>query len=284
VRVEKIIRGVLPLAALLLWAAACHDDLERVKVPCGIGQACPSGYTCKSGRCEKGDAGKDARVDGPAKDSAQDGLIIDGPLQDGPTKDAPVVDGPLTDAPVVDGPLTDAPVVDGPHKDAPAADAPVVDGSLQDAPVVDAPLVDGPAIDTPLDKALAQPEAALEQSVPDLPAVKGPLPDLPDQGPQPDLPDAGPQPTVKYNVCSKDKWCWVNPLPQGETLYGLWVAGNGEVFAAGYKASMVVHFDGTTWTGMDTGKESTLYEIWGSSPRDMFVVGHNGTILRRKLP
>src|SRR5215813_2669094 len=32
-------------------------------------------------------------------------------------------------------------------------------------------------------------------------------------------------------VCSADDWCWRNPLPQGNPLYGVWGSGASDVWA-----------------------------------------------------
>ena len=37
--------------------------------------------------------------------------------------------------------------------------------------------------------------------------------------------------------------------------------------------------DGSAWSRMSSGTKNTLESVWGSSGRDVFAVGANGTIL-----
>ena len=67
------------------------------------------------------------------------------------------------------------------------------------------------------------------------PDAKTPDAALPDQS-------VKPPPKKLAGLCSKDKWCWVNPLPQGNALNAM----------------------------------------WGTSATDVYAVGDNGTILRRQ--
>jgi hypothetical protein len=78
-----------------------------------------------------------------------------------------------------------------------------------------------------------------------VPPDGGKLGDLvpPDVGKLSDNGVAGPCQPVPGKICSIDCWCWENPLPQGNSLFG----------------------------------------VWGSSASDVFAVGRNGTILHRHL-
>jgi hypothetical protein len=73
-------------------------------------------------------------------------------------------------------------------------------------------------------------------------------------------------------------WQWQNPLPQGNSLYGVWGSSGSDVFAVGYGGT-ILHYDGATWSPMNSGTSSSLYGVWGDSGKDAFVVGYPGTIL-----
>jgi hypothetical protein len=71
-------------------------------------------------------------------------------------------------------------------------------------------------------------------------------------------------------------------------LTGIWGSSSTDVFAVGANtdisgttviSSVIYHYDGNTWSSMNTGTAITLMDIWGSSSTDVFAVGENGTIL-----
>jgi len=47
-------------------------------------------------------------------------------------------------------------------------------------------------------------------------------------------------------MCSPDGWCWLNPLPQGNSLQSVWGTGPKDVFAVGDHGT-VLHYDGQSW-------------------------------------
>ena len=61
-------------------------------------------------------------------------------------------------------------------------------------------------------------------------------------------------------------------------LNGIWGSSGSDVFAVGENGA-IVHFDGTVWSVMDSGTPETLQSVWGSSGSDVFAVGANGLIL-----
>jgi cysteine-rich repeat protein len=61
-------------------------------------------------------------------------------------------------------------------------------------------------------------------------------------------------------------------------LYGVWGSGPDDVFAVG-PSGAIVHHDGTGWEVMDSGSIDWLTAIWGSGSDDVFAVGANGRIL-----
>ena len=76
-------------------------------------------------------------------------------------------------------------------------------------------------------------------------------------------------------------------------LYGVWGSSHNDVFAVGGPAyrgggisaassGIILHYNGNaagTWSPMDTGIIDDLYDVWGTSPCDVFAVGAAGAIL-----
>src|SRR5215813_7085619 len=79
-------------------------------------------------------------------------------------------------------------------------------------------------------------------------------------------------------VCSADNWCWRNPLPQGNPLRRVWGSGASDVWAVGWYG-IILHWDGSAWTGVSSGTTNGLLGIWGSGASDVWAVGDGGTIL-----
>ncbi|MBI5489978.1 MAG: hypothetical protein HY905_21770 [Deltaproteobacteria bacterium] len=80
-------------------------------------------------------------------------------------------------------------------------------------------------------------------------------------------------------VCAGD-WCWSNPLPQGNNLYGVWGSAADDVWFVG-GVGVILHWDGTTMSAVPSGTAQSLYGVWGSSADDVWAVGDGGTILHR---
>ena len=127
-------------------------------------------------------------------------------------------------------------------------------------------------------------------------------------------PDAGPP----QGACGASGWCWENPLPQGNTLYGVhgsgktlfavgekgavlrgdgsgwtpmssgttyklsavWTDGTEAFAVTGEYADMVLRYDGSAWWPLSSGKATYCNAVWGSSASDIWAVGAKGTILR----
>ncbi|MBN1842461.1 MAG: hypothetical protein JW883_09315 [Deltaproteobacteria bacterium] len=66
-------------------------------------------------------------------------------------------------------------------------------------------------------------------------------------------------------------------------LRGVWGCAPTDVFAVGLFAysdfTRIFHYDGDSWSEMDSGTTENLYDVWGSSAADVFAVGTSGTIL-----
>jgi hypothetical protein len=73
-------------------------------------------------------------------------------------------------------------------------------------------------------------------------------------------------------------WQWQNPLPTGNTLFGVWGSSGSDVFAVG-DGGAILHYDGATWSAMRSGTTEWLSGVWGSSGSDVFAVGSNFTVL-----
>ena len=58
------------------------------------------------------------------------------------------------------------------------------------------------------------------------------------------------------------EWTWMNPLPQGNSLAGVWGSSGSDVFAVGY--ATILHYDGSTWSAMEHGAIEYLDDVWGS--------------------
>ena len=75
------------------------------------------------------------------------------------------------------------------------------------------------------------------------------------------------------------EWEWMNPLPQGNSLSGIWGTSENDIFAVG-NSGMILHYDGTGWSEMPTDTGERLHDVWGTTSSDVHVVGSYGIILR----
>jgi hypothetical protein len=64
--------------------------------------------------------------------------------------------------------------------------------------------------------------------------------------------------------------------PKGVTshLHALHRFSNKEMFAVGLDGT-VLHYDGSKWTEMQLNTSTYFYGVWGSDPKDVWVVGHS---------
>lgn len=74
------------------------------------------------------------------------------------------------------------------------------------------------------------------------------------------------------------QWCWHHPLPQGQSLYGLWGTSGSDVWAVG-DGGTAMHYDGQTWSLQNTGTKNALNGVWSASAGSAWVVGDSGTAL-----
>ena len=47
-------------------------------------------------------------------------------------------------------------------------------------------------------------------------------------------------------LCNPNNWCWENPQPQGNYLYGVWGADANNVWAVGFGGT-ILRWNGTAW-------------------------------------
>ncbi|MHB8809711.1 MAG: BACON domain-containing protein, partial [Desulfobulbaceae bacterium] len=87
-----------------------------------------------------------------------------------------------------------------------------------------------------------------------------------------------PPPVINPNDKSRHlKWTTRQVLP-GTTLHGVWGESSANLYAVGAKGA-ILHYNGKTWTGMESGVTESLYGIWGSSATDVYAVGEKGVIV-----
>jgi hypothetical protein len=68
------------------------------------------------------------------------------------------------------------------------------------------------------------------------------------------------------------------PTQGSDTLYGIWGTAQNDVTAVGDRG-LIRHFDGQTWSTVQSGLTTRLNAIWGSAPGDAWIVGDGGVIL-----
>ena len=68
------------------------------------------------------------------------------------------------------------------------------------------------------------------------------------------------------------QFCWVNPLPQGDPLAGLWAARADDAWAVG-PVGAILHWDGGTLEVVPVPTVAPLRAVWGSAPDDVWAVG-----------
>jgi len=78
-------------------------------------------------------------------------------------------------------------------------------------------------------------------------------------------------------VCSDDGWCWENPLPQGDTIFGLSATAADDVWAVGQFGG-IHHWNGATMTTTLPPGDPQLTGI-DCIEDDVFITGGNGALL-----
>src|SRR5205807_5764390 len=97
------------------------------------------------------------------------------------------------------------------------------------------------------------------------------------------LPRALGQPKIgrKRLIGAQARWVWQNPLPQGNTLYGVSFTDANTGTATGDNGTIIRSTDGgNSWAIQSSGTTSTLYGVSFTDLNNGTGVGASGTILR----
>lgn len=86
------------------------------------------------------------------------------------------------------------------------------------------------------------------------------------------LPAGGASAATEYT------WRWQNPLPQGDTLFGVSGIGSDNVWAVG-EGGTVIHRDGSAWSIQDSGTTKDLTSVSALDESNVWAVGDGGTII-----
>ena len=81
-------------------------------------------------------------------------------------------------------------------------------------------------------------------------------------------------------LCSSDAWCWENPLPQGNYLFGTWGTAPNNAWAVG-AAGTILKWNGTAWAAQTSGTNNNLDAAWVVATNNVWTVGDTGTILHK---
>jgi hypothetical protein len=82
-------------------------------------------------------------------------------------------------------------------------------------------------------------------------------------------------------ICNPEGYCWENPLPFGNTLQDVQVVAADDIWAVGSE-QLLLHYDGTGWSGSFDGKKPALRAIWANGGSDLWAVGDSGSVLHRQ--
>ena len=88
--------------------------------------------------------------------------------------------------------------------------------------------------------------------------------------------DAGRSIIQHYNGTD---WSNIYTDSSGGPFFGVWGSSADNIYAVGY--GRIVHFDGTSWTDIDTGTSFSgtyIYGVWGSSANNVYVVAANDVL------
>lgn len=85
--------------------------------------------------------------------------------------------------------------------------------------------------------------------------------------------------TEEPRVCNRDRFCWHNPLPQGNDLKAIWGSSANDVWAVG-SVGTVLHFDGKSWRLVDSGTNADLTAIWGRAANNVWAFADDGSAIQ----
>ncbi|MEW6141817.1 MAG: C1 family peptidase [Chloroflexota bacterium] len=77
-------------------------------------------------------------------------------------------------------------------------------------------------------------------------------------------------------------WSAMTGYSYGWTPYGIWGASASNIFATvpSGGAAVILRYNGSSWSYINTGTFGNYYGIWGSSASDIYIAGDSGSILR----
>jgi hypothetical protein len=64
----------------------------------------------------------------------------------------------------------------------------------------------------------------------------------------------------------------------GSLLLGIWGTSGSNVFTVGY-GGKILHYNGSSWSAMDSHTTEDLISVWGTSPTNIYASGGRGTVL-----
>jgi photosystem II stability/assembly factor-like uncharacterized protein len=68
-------------------------------------------------------------------------------------------------------------------------------------------------------------------------------------------------------------------LPKAPALSAVWGSGPKDLYLVGAKGTILHSSDGTTFVAQTSGTKQTLWSVWGTSASDVYAVGNAGTLL-----
>ncbi|MCD4652437.1 hypothetical protein K8T06_00705, partial [bacterium] len=68
------------------------------------------------------------------------------------------------------------------------------------------------------------------------------------------------------------EWTWMNPLPQGNSLNGIYGISSDHIYAVGDYGT-ILRWDGLNWSQESRETDLSLRDVWGSSADHVFAVG-----------
>ena len=71
---------------------------------------------------------------------------------------------------------------------------------------------------------------------------------------------------------------WGTAASAPAALQAVWGSSESDVYAVGRQGT-ILHYDGSSWSDMSTGRYEWLGSVWGSSSHDVFVAASGDSIL-----
>jgi hypothetical protein len=84
--------------------------------------------------------------------------------------------------------------------------------------------------------------------------------------------------TVTITITKRIAMGWLNPLPTGNRISGLWGTSGSDIFAVG-DVGTILRYNGADWISIPRITDNDLHCISGFSRSDIFAAGDAGTIL-----